>query len=203
MGQRLNIEIVENGTALANAYYHWSAYTSSALQLLKQLMEKRESIQLLKQLTEKRESVNNENSVLHAIKLLEATGALMHPDEIDHVNAILKEESFIVATDRTDGLIAISERGMEETRAWEEGNITIHLDEEVIYFGVIWMSNKETYMNERDEEDVEFSELPILPINFTCISFEQFEMFYGKMDSFLQQDIPSIRTDEDNVITFI
>lgn len=27
MGQRLNIEIHENGKCLANAYYHWSGYT--------------------------------------------------------------------------------------------------------------------------------------------------------------------------------
>ena len=31
MGQRLNIEIVNGETSLANAYYHWSAYTKSAL----------------------------------------------------------------------------------------------------------------------------------------------------------------------------
>lgn len=190
MGQRLNIEIIENGTALANAYYHWSAYTSSALELLKPLMERRDSI-------------SNENSVLYAIRLLEATGALMLPDEIDKVNPEFKGESFKFATDRTDGLIAISESGMEETRAWEEGNITIHLDEEVIYFGLVSTSNKETYMHERDEEDVEFLELPILPIDFTCISFEQFEMFYEKMDSFSQQEITTFRTDEENVISFI
>ena len=35
MGQRLNIEIVKGDpdNVLANAYYHWSAYTSSAAQL--------------------------------------------------------------------------------------------------------------------------------------------------------------------------
>ena len=34
MGQRLNIEIKKDSKVLANAYYHWSAYTSSALQML-------------------------------------------------------------------------------------------------------------------------------------------------------------------------
>ena len=31
MGQRLNIEIMKNGETIANCYYHWSAYTTSAL----------------------------------------------------------------------------------------------------------------------------------------------------------------------------
>lgn len=33
MGQRLNIEIVDGNTTLANAYYHWSAFTFPALEL--------------------------------------------------------------------------------------------------------------------------------------------------------------------------
>lgn len=33
MGQRLNIEIFNNGQVVVNAYYHWSAYTRSALEL--------------------------------------------------------------------------------------------------------------------------------------------------------------------------
>lgn len=39
MGQRLNIEIMKNDKVLANAYYHWSAYTSSALELCAYIIE--------------------------------------------------------------------------------------------------------------------------------------------------------------------
>ena len=35
MGQRLNIEIMSGEKVLANAYYHWSAYTASAAELTK------------------------------------------------------------------------------------------------------------------------------------------------------------------------
>lgn len=31
MGQRLNIEIHNNGELLTNCYYHWSGYTKCAL----------------------------------------------------------------------------------------------------------------------------------------------------------------------------
>lgn len=33
MGQRLNIEIWKDGKVLANAYYHWSAYSVCAVDL--------------------------------------------------------------------------------------------------------------------------------------------------------------------------
>lgn len=39
MGQRLNIEVHYDGELLANAYYHWSAYTSSSLNLLGKVIE--------------------------------------------------------------------------------------------------------------------------------------------------------------------
>lgn len=43
MGQRLNLEILEtkNGVdnILANAYYHWSGYTSSAIRLTEKAIE--------------------------------------------------------------------------------------------------------------------------------------------------------------------
>lgn len=33
MGQRLNIEIISGDKVLANAYYHWSAYSRIAIEL--------------------------------------------------------------------------------------------------------------------------------------------------------------------------
>ena len=39
MGQRLNIEICNNTRTLANAYYHWGAYTSSALEYTAKIID--------------------------------------------------------------------------------------------------------------------------------------------------------------------
>jgi len=44
MGQRLNIEIISNGKCLANAYYHWSAYSDSAIDLAIKIVRKYEYI---------------------------------------------------------------------------------------------------------------------------------------------------------------
>lgn len=46
MGQRLNIEIMKDNKVLANAYYHWAAYTGAALELCQCIIDeiKSESI---------------------------------------------------------------------------------------------------------------------------------------------------------------
>ena len=66
MGQRLIITIVENGKALANAYYHWSAYTKAAMMLTEDV--------LLAISNYKKTMTNNK---LIAIRALEKTGALL------------------------------------------------------------------------------------------------------------------------------
>ena len=38
MGQRLNIEIINDDKVLANAYYHWAGYTTSAISLTETIL---------------------------------------------------------------------------------------------------------------------------------------------------------------------
>lgn len=40
MGQRLNLEITIGENVLANAYYHWSGYTTSSLKLVESALKK-------------------------------------------------------------------------------------------------------------------------------------------------------------------
>lgn len=68
MGQRLNIEIVDGETSLANCYYHWSADTNSALELTKQIIDSYYNSKL---------TVGLEM----AVELLEATGAGINKTE--------------------------------------------------------------------------------------------------------------------------
>lgn len=60
MGQRLNLEIKTNDKTLANCYYHWSGYTSSALELTKIILDNLSD----KELTQD-----------YAVELLKLTGA--------------------------------------------------------------------------------------------------------------------------------
>ena len=107
MGQRLNIEIVENGKCLANAYYHWSAYTDSSYDLARNIINAIPTI-------------NEENSVLRSIRLLEVTGARLMEDDLDYAKEIGLGADFETANSRNDGLISITEKSINETRKWQE-----------------------------------------------------------------------------------
>ena len=118
MGQRLNIQIEANDTdtnetkVLANCYYQWSGYTSSAMELVNEMVNS--GIYHLDIL----------DPVEKAIRLLEATGAGLTEDELTDTYNTPK---YNLATSRNDGLIAISERGINDTVAWEELRVTINL----------------------------------------------------------------------------
>ena len=118
MGQRLNIQIEANDIdtnkteVLANCYYHWSGYTSSAMELVNEIVNS--GIYNLDIL----------DPIEKAIRLLEATGAGLAEDELTDTYNTPK---YKVSTDRDLGLIAISEKGINETRKWEESRVTINL----------------------------------------------------------------------------
>ena len=118
MGQRLNIQIETNDTdtnetvVLANCYYHWSGYTSSAMALVKEIVDSGVYNLVILDPVEK------------AIKLLEATGAGLAEDELTDTYNTPK---YTVSTSRNNGLIAISEEGINSVAEWEESRVTINL----------------------------------------------------------------------------
>lgn len=170
MGQRLNIQFEDNTGVLANAYYHWSGYTSSAMVLTNEII----SSDLIDDT-----SISNK---VKAVKLLELTGAGLIRNEFndDFPSHLYKE-----AKTRTDGLIAISKEGIEENQSWEEARVTIDLDTQQIYFNIYWdggiedydpedipKQDEETYDSELDYEDVSFEKFPEL--------YKEFELNYNK-----------------------
>ena len=172
MGQRLNLEIWNNGKVLANAYYHWSAYTSSAAKIVNEALASTEIFN------------GNGNEVLYAIRLLEATGAGLPTYEREYIqkNNLFEGCGFAECNGRNEGLIAISEEGIKETRDWEEGAARIYLDEKRISFNVFWKQH--WYEWEKDqcdygEEIVDHNTLQIVDFNFDDIKFDDWGIVYA------------------------
>ena len=164
MGQRLNIEIKINGEVQANAYYHWSGYTSSALNLTELILEQYEDF------------LDRIEPKLSAIRLLETTGAGLTPEELEKAKEEYSEVTFGKCNGRNSGLIAISEEGMNETRLWEEGRVTIDFDKETIDFNVWSTWDKKEYLEE-------YGKLPEKEINdsdFNIMTFEELIKFSEK-----------------------
>jgi len=167
MGQRLNIEIVENGKCLANAYYHWSAYTDSSFELAKQIIEVIPTIK-------------EEKSVLKAIRLLEVTGAKLMESDLEYAKNIGIDCDFETATNRNDGLISITDKSINETRQWQEYALYIYLDEGRMNFQVIY--NQEVWDWEKDQREYEDNpmtrkDLLMLDIDFTDVKFDRINEF--------------------------
>lgn len=119
MGQRLNIEIrrKKDNKILANSYYHWSAYTYSSLKLASEIIENIYDII-------RNDKVSDE---IKAIQLLQTTGSGLLEQEYNALNEEDKKYCSL-ATNRNLGLISFTEKGMEKTRTWEEGRLTITID---------------------------------------------------------------------------
>ena len=134
MGQRLNLEITKKNRVVANAYYHWSAYTGSAYEL---------TAMAYNYIKYNKDSIKD--SKLLAIRALEATGAGI-PDwqegesELRRLRNIRKYSTteFEPFQDRNHGIISCFTDSIKETEDWAEGTVTIDLDTESIRFDVFF-----------------------------------------------------------------
>lgn len=153
MGQRLNIEIKKGDKALANAYYHWSAYSSSSCEMALGIVDYIETNQ------------QDCDDVLYAIKILESTGAGLtdfnpteqeietaqkyynqeyylkwrnQPSELKTAKLMFPDFKFQDCNGRNNGLLSITEYGMSETRKWEEGRVTVDIESKTVCFDVYW-----------------------------------------------------------------
>lgn len=170
MGQRLNISLESDGKVVANAYYHWSAYTRDAAYLVQGICEVWDEL--------KECSLSDAE---FACRLLHDTGAGFNHEEIDRIR--YQKDSRIntfplwPVRDRNRGLLAITQEGIEGTERWEEGRVTIDLNSGVIDFWVTLSMTSDEYKNEYEYDDLEH--LPRLRRDPTAgLTVENFWKFY-------------------------
>lgn len=181
MGQRLNIEIWNNGEAIANSYYHWSAYTLPAINLTKVAIK---SI------------LNSEETPLNtAIVALQATGSGFSEQELDEIKDKEIDVELFEASNRNDGILSITESGIEETRCWMEGLVEIYLDSHTISFGTFFDVDEKEYLE--DGEDLD--KLPIVDIDFDCIPFDRVE----ELKSIILDNSDGIRLSDGRILMWI
>lgn len=157
MGQRLNLEIRDGDKVLANAYYHWSAYT-------------KESYTLTKECYDYIKSHPNKDHRLLAIKALEFTGAGVVPDDLDYLKSLdeYKSVEFVKAHDRNSGLIGVLPSSIEETQYWAEGTSIIDISTGKINFFVFFDYSK------KDLDDyVEVQGIKDLKYDLTSLTIKQ------------------------------
>ena len=169
MGQRLVITGIKNHTPIFNIYYHWSAYTETALH---------ETDRLLKYLLHPE---NCGDLVLSAIEYCENNGGGITGDkDFEEAQRLYPAHNF--KTDdisRNDGLIAITADGMNNNLSWAEETIDIDFDNDLINNNVFWGYDDIDQINEEycydDDEKLKDSDILVPHISVEQFYFDQID----------------------------
>lgn len=196
MGQRLVMTIRKNGEDICKLYYHWSAYTSSALQEAKKIVdaittdEFETETHYIKNVKDEERKFSliplekaKEDIRLRILRYLENTGGSIDggcdSTEFQYMKELypdIKFKPFNIS--RNEGLFACSEDAMDDLQSWSEGDIVIDLDEKIVINEVFY-----TYFSE--EEVKEYynitGDIPFInDLGLSCIPFD-------KIDSVLER----------------
>lgn len=136
MGQRLVVDLVEDGEVVAAVYYHWSAYFCSTIVELANLSE-----------TILAAEKSGEDKLLAIVKYLETEKeypdwyeegkinkvrgglSVVRPEEYAAAKKLFPDHEFATKNiDRNEGLITFTEKGIQECHMIMEGHATINLD---------------------------------------------------------------------------
>ena len=167
MGQRLVITVQKNNEIIAGIYYHWSAYSLSALE------ETRRVLDCL---------LDEENPIkdlrLRLIRFVETNGGVIDggftSDEFKRIREIYPHENFKTNGSRNDGLIALTKEGIADLESWSEGDILIDLDAQIIFNSVFYTATLDDYNYDMNEEK-KIEDFPEMNIELGKIFFEKLD----------------------------
>ena len=124
MGQRLIIKNNFNSTTRSVIYYHWSAYTFEAIEVIKQLVS--DVFWAMKVQSSELPNLSLEQHLdLACLKTVSGVPERSQPS-IDYINSLLPEPYDNSNVHRNDGLIAFDEVGQKSLIDWGEGFVTIN-----------------------------------------------------------------------------
>lgn len=194
MGQRLVIHMLnDSGKEVANAYYHWSAYTSSAIYELKGIAN---ALQLIQEgniekwiVTESickyyHTDINTLNDVELATVLLYATGAGIRNVK-DSIGILLNNDEkrlrvpIISAINRNNGLINLTEDGIKDSNGWSEGDAYVYLRTGMVDFNVFILVSKDDEWY--DTQEFETMDDPIDLSRFELKDIDMISKFIEKL----------------------
>lgn len=171
MGQRLVIDIEMNGKTLAKVYYHWSGYTSCAID---------ECVKLINSWKEKKGTTEPEEMTF--FNIIRSYGGGISQDvylenEVKHLEALnLGLPIGETKGSGTEGLIAFTEEGMKSHDYWADETATIYLDHEEPTFEISGVFNG---VYEEDYDDFEKCKAEAIEYNiFDEFTVEEADGFF-------------------------
>ena len=172
MGQRLVITVHAFDEDIAKIYYHWSAYTTSALQEAKDIIDKVDWFN----------STDKDELILRITRYLEGCDGGVDVDDRTLFEERYPCEKFSDDINRSYGLIAISEDSMAQQENLSEGDLTIDFDAEKVYNEVMF-----TYVSDeefkQERADLGFEDDDIDVKNIKQLLFDPTEVHFFALDS--------------------
>lgn len=179
MGQRLVVTIHNNEKELCAIYFHWSAYSFSAL------LETQKILNCIYNSEDETES----ELLLRLIRFCEENGGGIRAqdDEFAYIEALYPNETFKKDDySRNYGLIALSEKGIQDLQSWSEGDIDIYIDEDKICNGVYsYYESIDDYNTEHSEWDEDFE--PVTLEDITDIGYDLGEISIYDIDDVIDE----------------
>ena len=168
MGQRLVITANYKNQEIAKIYFHWSAYTVSALI---------EAYDLINAINIS-DYTTIEDLQLQLIRYCENNGGSVdggaYSEEMKYVKFIFPKEEFKGNGNRNQGLIAISDVGRDEMQRYGEGDLIINFDSQEVsnYCYIGWdLAGYKNYRKDECGEEVDFNSMESLDLELSCIPF--------------------------------
>ena len=168
MGQRLVITANYKNQEIAKIYFHWSAYTVSALQ---------EAYDLINEINIT-DCTTIEDLQLQLIRYCERHDGCVdggaHSEEMKYVKFIFPKEEFKGNGNRNNGLIAISDVGRDEMQRYGGGDLIINFDSQEVsnYCYIGWdLAEYKNYRKDEYGEEVDFNSMESLDLELSCIPF--------------------------------
>lgn len=171
MGQRLVLQLRDaDHSLLATLYYHWSAYTTSALYEIQKL------------LGEAPDDFVNLPKVDKVKYIIDRASGLTS-DDVDYVKETFGFEPK-VCTDRNMGIVAISPDKQDNLLDWSEGTVEINLaDMTFDLMGLVWSRYEDDF---EDDEEIDTSELEVFPYDLSELhidNIDEYGNFLGANES--------------------
>lgn len=186
MGQRLTISLIKDDEEIAALYYHWSGYTYSALE------EIRDVVYMLGDYSNK----NNHDLIRDIIHVAERNGGGIKNGkgnaEWNYIKEIYSYDNFkSEGISRNDGLVAISKDGISDLRGWADAEVVyMNLDTEEVSFGVLSSYDSlEDYIEDRsfwddDFEEPDPNEVATIDCDITGFYFDDVDFILSEFDRF-------------------
>lgn len=176
MGQRLVITIHAFDEDIATIYYHWSAYTTTAIQEARDIIDKVDWFN----------TSNKDELVLLITRYLESCGGGVDIHDRKVFEEKYPGEEFSNDVDGSYGLIAISEDSMAQQQNLSQGDLTIDFDTEKVYNEVMFTyESDEEFKQEWTDAGLEDDDIDVK--NIKQLLFDPAEVHFFALDSAIEE----------------